>query len=138
LKVYIDPDAIGHIEADAGEFLVSTIGPLIAADAVRYAPKRSGALAAGIEYYADGASVIIYSTADYSTDVEFGHRVFHRFTGVTGPELVDAQPFLRPALYKYRTPADVEGTPPLVAPGVQRLGRPQTLEAWMALRGRKY
>jgi hypothetical protein len=130
----MDPDAIGHIEAGVAELLDTRLGPLITADAIRYAPKRSGRLAAGIEYYADTEKLIVYSTAPYSLDVEFGHRVYHRFTGQVGPEMVIEQPFLRPALYKYRSPTDPEGTPPLVAPGIQRLGQPRTLDAWIARR----
>jgi len=134
VRVYIDPDAIAHVEADIEEFLDVELGPLITADAIRYAPKRTGRLASGIEYYADGTQLIVYSTAPYSLDVEYGHRVFHRFTGVTGPEVVPEQPFLRPALYKYRSPEDPEGTLPLVAPGIQRVGQPTTLESWIARR----
>jgi hypothetical protein len=134
VRVYIDPDAIGHIEADVEEFLDVTLGPLITADAIRYAPKRTGALAAGIEYYVDTTTLIVYSTADYTLDVEFGHRVFHRFSHRTGPEIVPEEPFLRPALYKYRSPENPEGTPPLVAPGIQRTGRPTTLEQWIQRR----
>jgi len=134
VQVFMDPNAIIHIEADVEEFLDTELGPLITADAIRYAPKRSGALAAGIEYYTDGTSLYVYSTEPYTLDVEFGHRVFHRFTRRVGPEVVTEQPFLRPALYKYRTPADVEGTPPLIAPGVQHTGTARTLEAWLARR----
>lgn len=38
----------------------------------------------------------------YAVDIELGHRVFHPSTGITGPQTVPAQPFLRPALYKQR------------------------------------
>jgi hypothetical protein len=134
VQVYIDADAIGHIEADVEEFLDTELGPLITADAIRYAPKQTGALAAGIEYYTDGTQLIVYSTASYTVDVEYGHRVYHRFTGIVGPEVVPEEPFLRPALYKYRSPTDPEGTPPLVAPGVEHVGTPRTLDAWIARR----
>jgi len=131
VRVFIDADAIGHVEADVEEFLDTELGPLITEDAIRYAPKRTGRLAGGIEYFADGQQLIVYSTAAYSLDVEFGHRVYHRFTRTVGPEEVPEQPFLRPALYKYRSPEDPEGTPPLVAPGVQRMGKPTTLQEWL-------
>lgn len=134
MRVYIDANAIGHVEADIEEFLDTELGPLITADAIRYAPKHTGRLAAGIEYYTDGTQLIVYSTAPYTLDVEFGHRVYHRFTGVVGPEVVPEEPFLRPALYKYRSPQDPEGTPPLVAPGVEHVGTPRTLEAWIVRR----
>ncbi|MGH3296093.1 MAG: hypothetical protein ACRDP7_30270 [Trebonia sp.] len=38
----------------------------------------------------------------YALWVETGHRVYHPSTGVTGPEVVPAQPFLRPALFTRR------------------------------------
>jgi hypothetical protein len=38
----------------------------------------------------------------YAAYVELGHRVYHPTTGVTGPEVVRAQPFLRPALFTRR------------------------------------
>jgi hypothetical protein len=38
----------------------------------------------------------------YATFVELGHRVYHPATGVTGPEVVPAEPFLRPALFQRR------------------------------------
>jgi hypothetical protein len=39
----------------------------------------------------------------YATFVELGHRVYHPTTGITGPEVVPAQPFLRPALFTRRS-----------------------------------
>lgn len=38
----------------------------------------------------------------YALFVEMGHRVFHPSTRITGPQIVQARPFLRPALYKER------------------------------------
>ena len=38
----------------------------------------------------------------YATFVELGHRVFHPSTRIVGPQVVQAQPFLRPALYQER------------------------------------
>jgi hypothetical protein len=38
----------------------------------------------------------------YATFVELGHRVYHPSTGITGPEVVPAEPFLRPALFQER------------------------------------
>jgi hypothetical protein len=37
--------------------------------------------------------------------VEFGHQVFHPSTLTAGPDMVPEEPFIRPAVYKYRTPA---------------------------------
>ena len=38
----------------------------------------------------------------YAAYVELSHRVYHPSTGITGPEVVPAHPFLRPALYMER------------------------------------
>lgn len=38
----------------------------------------------------------------YALWVELGHRVYHPSTGVVGPEVVPAEPFLRPALFTRR------------------------------------
>jgi hypothetical protein len=38
----------------------------------------------------------------YAAFVELGHRVYHPSTGVVGPEVVPAEPFLRPALFQER------------------------------------
>jgi hypothetical protein len=38
----------------------------------------------------------------YAVFVELGHRVYHPSTGITGPEVVPSQPFLRPALFTRR------------------------------------
>lgn len=39
----------------------------------------------------------------YAAYVELGHRVFHPSTHTVGPEVVPAQPFLRPALFQRRS-----------------------------------
>jgi hypothetical protein len=38
----------------------------------------------------------------YAAYVELGHRVFHPSTHTVGPEVVPAEPFLRPALFQRR------------------------------------
>lgn len=38
----------------------------------------------------------------YALYVEMGHRVYHPSTGITGPEVVQPRPFLRPATYTER------------------------------------
>jgi hypothetical protein len=38
----------------------------------------------------------------YAVYIELGHRVYHPSTGVTGPEVVPSEPFLRPALFQER------------------------------------
>lgn len=107
------------------------LGPDIADDARRYAPKRTGALAASIEHHLEGADLIVSASGGgvdgdgnlyvsrrpgrggaphhvdeagrtYAAYVELGHRVYHPSTGIVGPEVVPPQPFLRPALYQER------------------------------------
>lgn len=132
MLVFLDPQGIGHVEAAGDELLDLELGPLITADAVRYAPKRSGNLAAGIGYYVEPGKLIVFSRADYTLDVEFGHRVYHRYTKRVGPEVVPEQPFMRPALYKYRTPMLPQGTSPLIPPGRTVVGKARSLFQWVA------
>jgi hypothetical protein len=116
--------AKGHIDDAVHDFLDETLGPLIVADAIRYAPERSGFLRASIRYWVSGDTLYVGAFADYAADVELGHRVFHRFKHVLGPEVVPAEPYLRPALYKYRSPALPTGTTPLVPPGIPHPKKP--------------
>jgi hypothetical protein len=39
----------------------------------------------------------------YALYVEMSHRIFHPSTGITGPEVTNPEPFLRPALYQVRS-----------------------------------
>jgi hypothetical protein len=91
-RIEMDPDAGAQV---------------IAGDARRYAPKRSGSLAGSVEHHMEGDDLIVSATGGddgrtYAAYVELGHRVFHPSTGVTGPEVVQPEPFLRPALYQER------------------------------------
>jgi hypothetical protein len=123
-EVYVSVYAVGECEDAVHDFLETILGPLITADAIRYAPERSGVLRASIRYWVAGLTLRIGAFTDYAADVELGHRVYHRFKHQLGPEVVPEEPYLRPALYRYRTPADPEGTPPLVAPGVHHPPKP--------------
>lgn len=107
-RAEIDPGWQGNVDAAVYEFLDSRLGPDIAADAERYAPKRTGALAASIEHHMEGQTLIVSATGGaggrvYAAYVELGHRVYHPSTGITGPEMVPAEPFLKPALYTERS-----------------------------------
>ena len=61
-----------------------------------------GVLKGSIGFTVDGTTLYVFALASYAEDVEFGHHVFHPTTKIVGPEFVPAQPFMRPALYKYR------------------------------------
>ncbi|MCW2904453.1 MAG: hypothetical protein JWO67_6718 [Streptosporangiaceae bacterium] len=95
------------IQAGMAKLFEEKLGPDIAEDARRYAPERTGALRDSIEHHLEDGKLIVSATGgdggrDYAAYVELGHRVFHPSTGQTGPEVVEPEPFLRPALYKER------------------------------------
>jgi hypothetical protein len=110
----MNPGALAGVITGVTELQDNVLGPAIVADMVRYAPERTGELRAGIHHYMDGTTLVVVSDAPYSAWVELGHRVFHPSTGVTGPEVVPEEPFMRPALYKYRTPEMLD--PPAIFP----------------------
>lgn len=106
-RVEIDGDWEANVQIALDELFEEKLGPDIAKDAKRYAPKRSGALAASIEAHLEGHTLIVSATGgeggrEYAAYVELGHRVFHPSTHTTGPEVVQPEPFLRPALYQER------------------------------------
>jgi hypothetical protein len=106
-RVEIDPDWEENVLAAWDKFAEERLGPDIAADAERYAPKRTEALADSIESHVEDDHTLVISATgseerEYAVYVELGHRVYHPSTGITGPEVVPAEPFLRPALYKER------------------------------------
>jgi len=129
-RVQIDEGWQAHVDAAMQELFEDKLGPDIADDAARYAPKRTGALAASVEHHLEGGDLIVSASGGgidgdgnlyvsrrpgrgphhhvdeggrtYAAYVELGHRVYHPSTGLVGPETVPPQPFLRPALYKER------------------------------------
>ncbi len=106
-RVEIDGDWEGPVMAAVEDLFQNRLGPDIADDARRYAPERTGALKESIEHHLEDGTLIVSATggADgrtYAGYVELGHRVYHPSTGITGPEVVHPEPFLRPALYKER------------------------------------
>jgi hypothetical protein len=130
-RVVISAKAIVGIEVATHEFLDHVIGPLVTADAIRYAPERTGVLKSSIRYWVVGQTLYVGAFAPYAADVELGHRVYHRFKHQLGPEVVPEEPYLRPALYKYRTPADLD--PPATFPvAVEHPVLPFTFESLRA------
>ena len=105
-RVELDDDANEKVDAAAHALLEDRLGPDIAADAKRFAPKRTGALAESVEHHMEAEKLIVSATGsterEYAAYVELGHRVYHPSTGITGPEIVHPEPFLRPALYQER------------------------------------
>jgi hypothetical protein len=123
-EVIVSADAVPEILDSCHDLLDNVLGPLITQDAIRYAPRRTGELKGSIRYWVSGLTLYVGAFAPYAADVELGHRVFHRFKKELGPEVVLEEPYLRPALYKYRSPEDPEGTPPLIPPGIPHPVKP--------------
>lgn len=103
----IDDGADDQVKAAVLGWFEDSLGPDIAGDARRYCPERTGSLKDSIEHHIDGDDLIVSATGGddgrtYAAYVELGHRVYHPSTGITGPEVVPPQPFLRPALYQQR------------------------------------
>jgi hypothetical protein len=105
--VELDDNLDEHLRTTTAEWLDTRLGPDIAEDARRYCPERTGSLRDSIEHHLDGEDLIVSATGSdertYAAYVELGHRVYHPSTGITGPEVVPPQPFLRPALYQQRS-----------------------------------
>jgi hypothetical protein len=121
--VVVDFGGLQEIDYAIDAFLDDELGPLIVDDAKRYAPKRTGLMAEGITHSVQDQTLYIISAAPYTLWVEFGHRVFHPSTGIAGPDVVPEEPFIRPAVYKYRTPA-VPSPPALMPTAVAHPGPP--------------
>ena len=116
--VVMSMTAEGHVDKAVHDFLDHTLGPLITADAIRYAPKRSGALKASIRYWVKDNTLYVGAFTGYAAYVELGHRVYHRFKRQIGPEVVPPEPYLRPALYKHRS-AEMPDPPATYPVGTQ-------------------
>lgn len=95
-----------HVLAATAQLLDGDIGPDIADDARGFCPVLTGDLQQSIEHHMNGYVLIVKATGSderfYALYVEMSHRVFHPSTRIVGPEVVPAQPFLRPALWQIR------------------------------------
>lgn len=61
-RVEISDDWRENVDAAVENFLQNRLGPEIAKDAARYAPKRTGALAASVESHVEDGSLIVSAT----------------------------------------------------------------------------
>lgn len=130
--VVMDPDFLAKVEADALVFMDERLGPSIATDARAYAPigvstpptrrvppHEAGELKASIEHHMEGTDLIVEAHAPYAAWVELGtfphgisaqgdwslhNAVTNQYFGrhVHHPGNTP-RPYLRPALYRYRT-----------------------------------
>lgn len=101
---------------DGNDVIVSASGGGEDDSGYLYVSRRPGKVSARAGTHPGGEQALHVGTAvtrevhhvdeggrTYATFVELGHRVYHPSTGVTGPEVVPAEPFLRPALFQRRS-----------------------------------
>lgn len=102
MRVVVDDDAREKAEAAVVPWMREELGPEIEERAKRYVPVDTGALRESIEHHMDGTTLVVSATGSdvrtYAAYIELGHHVYHPSTGITGPEWVPGQPFLKPAL----------------------------------------
>ena len=128
----MDPDFLAKVIPEALTFMDVRLGPSIARDARTYAPvgvstpptrrvppHEAGELKASIEHHMEGPDLIVEAHAPYAAYVELGtfphgitaHGDWSLHNAVTdqyfGPHVHHPgntpRPYLRPALYRYRT-----------------------------------
>lgn len=107
MRVVMEPGWRENVLAATDALFADRLGPAIAGDAARFAPKDTGELAASVEHHLEGHTLIVSATGGaggrvYAAWVELGHRVFHPSTGKVGPQVVPPEPFLKPALFMAR------------------------------------
>lgn len=121
-QVEITGDWKGEVDAAMARLFADRLGPDIAADAARYCPEDTGALAESIEHHMEGPDLVVSATggADgrtYAAYVELGtgphiirptgKKALH-WQGAAHPVRevhhpgTRPQPFLRPALFQQR------------------------------------
>lgn len=77
-RVEISGDWREKVGAVMEEFFEERLGPDIASDARRYCPRRTGALAASIEYHVDEDGTLIVSATGGGVDDDGNLYVSHR------------------------------------------------------------
>lgn len=87
--VVFEPNWQHHFDGDVHD-LLDRLGAQIAADAQAAAPVLTGHLRDSLEHEVQGETLRVGTNVDYAVYVEEGTRY------------MDAEPFLRPALYKQR------------------------------------
>lgn len=106
--VRMSGDWQANVMASVAQWLDDDLGQQIEDDARTFCPVLTGDLRDSIEHHMNGNVLVVKGTGSderfYCLYVEMSHRVFHPSTRIVGPEVVPAQPFLRPALYQVRRP----------------------------------
>lgn len=92
MRVDMHPGWEAQLTPHVDRFLATRLGPDILADARRLCPVETGYLRDHLDFEVSGGVLRVGSNVDYADDVELG-------TSDT-----PAQPHLRPALYRRRTP----------------------------------
>lgn len=87
--VVFEPNWQQHIDGDVSDFL-ERLGVAIEADAKVACPVDTGRLRDSIEHEVNGRTLRVGTNVEYAVYVEEGTRY------------MDAEPFLRPALYRVR------------------------------------
>jgi hypothetical protein len=95
-----------QIKARFAEIFETRLGPDIVADMKRMCPKDTGDLADSCGYVVEDGRLIVFASGSdkraYAAYVEMGHEVSHGAGNPPGPEKVQPQPFMRPAVYRER------------------------------------
>jgi hypothetical protein len=104
-EVIVDSGWIQYLREKIDQFFDERLGPDVAGTATVLCPKRTGDLAKSIEYSVSDAVLTISATGSderwYAAYLELGHRLVA--WGRQTDEFVAPRPFLRPALYQFRS-----------------------------------
>jgi hypothetical protein len=104
-EVIVDSGWIQYLREKIDQFFDERLGPDVAGTATVLCPKRTGDLAKSIEYSVSDTVLTISATGSderwYAYWVETGHRLVA--WGRQTDEFVAPRPFLRPALYQFRS-----------------------------------
>lgn len=109
-RIEMEPDWREHTYRETDRVFLEELGPAIVADERRYCPVDTGNLLEHCEPPRLGGDgdhdLIIENSAHYARWVEMGHMTPTHIDGrpvANPPHWVDAQPFLRPAVWQERS-----------------------------------
>jgi hypothetical protein len=104
-RIVMAPGWEDHLYAATDRLFQVKLGPAIASDAERLAPKgETGRLERDIGHHLEGHNLIVEDTAPYTAWVELGHQIAHGpHMREVGPKMKAPHPFLRPATFRERS-----------------------------------